>query len=242
MKKQDTHVQRLDRWIASQGSLSRKQVRELVRAGLVTVNGTAAKSADAKVSESDEVVVNGQRLAMQKHAYIMLNKPAGVLCATEDRKTQTVLDLLPEELYRPGLFPCGRLDKDTEGFVLLTNDGPFAHSIMAPKRRVPKTYYARLNGAIHSEALTKAFAEGVDLGDGDRSSPAELTVLQAESPAEAELVIYEGMYHQVKRMFARYGLTVTYLKRLKIGNLELDPQLCLGEARMLRQTELALFW
>jgi 16S rRNA pseudouridine516 synthase len=233
-------TERLDKWIASQGRLSRKQVGELIRAGKVRVNGKSAVSPAQKIDEEADVEVGGERLILRRHLYLMMNKPGGVVSATSDKKEKTVLDLVPETLWRPGLFPAGRLDKDTEGFLLLTDDGAFAHRILAPTSHVPKTYYAKLDGALDAKAETEAFAAGMDLGGGDVCSPAELTVLRAQSPAEAEVTIYEGMFHQVKRMFAHCGVSVTYLKRTRIGSLDLDPTLAAGECRIILHNELHL--
>jgi 16S rRNA pseudouridine516 synthase len=166
----------------------------------------------------------------------MMNKPAGVLSATRDPNFRTVLDSLPESLRRKGLFPAGRLDKDTEGFVLLTNDGALAHRILSPKNHVPKTYFARVEGQIPPE-LPQEFASGVTLGNGDACKPAALEILGEN---EARVIITEGMYHQIKRMFHRYGLSVAYLKREKIGGLALDSELPLGEVREITREELGM--
>lgn len=234
--------ERLDKWIASQGGLSRRQVGELARAGRILVNGGRIRSADVKVDEEDAVVVDGRRILLQKHVYIMMNKPAGVVSASRDKRERTVLDLVPEGLWRPGLFPAGRLDKDTEGFLLITDDGEFAHNILSPSKHVPKTYYAKLNCAIDGEHLTRAFGEGVVLDGGDVCSPAGLTVLRTGAPAEVEVTIYEGMYHQIKRMFMRFGAAVTYLKRIRIGSLALDHSLAPGECRVMLHNEISQIW
>lgn len=228
---------RLDKWVATQGRLSRKQIKELVRAGGVTVNGSPVKSAEQRVCEGDTVMIGGREITLQRHVYIMMNKPAGVVSATGDSRDKTVLDLVPESLWRPGLFPAGRLDKDTEGFLLLTDDGDFAHSILSPGRHVPKTYFARLSGPIVGNKIAEAFAEGIPLGGGDSCSPAELKVLKSDGEAEVELTIFEGMYHQVKRMFSQFRMDVLYLKRIRIGGLDLDPKLALGESRVILYNE-----
>ena len=235
--------ERLDKWIASQGSWSRKQVKDLVRTGQIIINGTAATAADMKISEADEIVVSGKALRLQRHIYIMMNKPAGVVSATEDKRDKTVMELLSEELRRPGLFPAGRLDKDTEGFLLLTDDGAFAHNILAPGKHVPKTYYVRVEntGAEAGrtpQQLIDEFAVGVSLGQGEASTPAELVWLPSREGQEAELTIYEGIFHQVKRMFMRFGFRVTYLRRIRIGKLNLDENLPLGAARVIMHNEL----
>jgi 16S rRNA pseudouridine516 synthase len=216
--------------------VSRKDARSLVRSGAVYVDGALARSADAKLMGGEEVAVNGKTLAREEFVYIMMNKPAGVLCATRDENCKTVLELLPRELGRKGLFPAGRLDKDTEGFVLLTNDGGLAHRVLSPKNHIPKTYFARVEGIIPT-GLPVEFAAGVTLNNGDSCKPATLEVLGGN---EARVVICEGMYHQVKRMFHRYGLNVTYLRREKIGGLALDAELPLGGAREITPEELDL--
>lgn len=231
--------QRLDKLIADSGHWSRKEAKELIRRGRVMVDGVRAKSGDEKIPFGHEVTVDGAPLRNQKHLYIMLHKPAGVLCATRDRDCPTVLDLLPLELQRRGLFPAGRLDKDTEGFVLITDDGEFAHRILSPAHHVPKTYFARLSAPIDGAAVTQAFAAGLPLGGGDRCSPAQLQILENGPAPCVELVIYEGMFHQVKRMFAQFSVEVTYLKRLQIGGLSLDETLAPGESREILHKELA---
>lgn len=229
--------QRLDKLIAAQGGFSRTQVKELIRAGLVIVDGARAVSPEQKLVGNEKVLVKGKSLLLREHLYIMMNKPAGVLSATMDRKQKTALDLLPPELLRPGLFPAGRLDKDTEGFLLITDDGDFAHKLLSPKNHVPKTYFVHVDKDIDA-SLAGEFAKGVLLDKGDITSPAELFA----NGAEAELTIYEGMYHQVKRMFARYGYNVVYLRRIRIGRLPLDPDLQLGCCREILHNEVQFIW
>lgn len=230
-------VERLDKLLASRAGMSRKEAKALIRAGAVLVNGTPAAFAEQKLGESDTVIVNGEALDLEKHVYYMMNKPAGILSATTDPDCETVLDLLPPKLRRKGLFPAGRLDKDTEGFVIITDDGGFAHRILSPKNHVPKKYFVRLDKNIPG-SLRGEFAAGLKISGGDICSAAELSIL--ESGYEAELVIFEGMYHQVKRMFAEFSLEVVYLKRVKIGGLELDPALGPGEARKILHKEIGL--
>jgi len=231
---------RLDKLLATQGRWSRKEAKALIRAGQVMVNGAPAVSGDQKLTWTDTITVSGKALVLKKHLYIMMNKPGGVVCATWDPAAWTVINLLPAELRRDGLFPAGRLDKDTEGFVLITDDGVFAHEILSPRRRLPKTYYVQLDGVLNEEAVTAGFAKGVDIGGGQAASAAELRVLQNGERPQVEVTIYEGMYHQIKRMFARYSLSVLYLKRLQIGGLKLDPALRPGECRELTAEERAL--
>ena len=229
---------RLDKLLAGQGTLSRREVKEMVRRGRVAVNGSVVKTADLQVDpEQDQVAVDGRELIVREHLYLMLHKPQGVVSATEDRRQPTVLDLVPEELRRKGLFPAGRLDKDTEGFVLITDDGAFAHRILAPKNKLPKRYTAVLDHPIEP-MVEEEFRRGVDIGGGDRTLPAELTVLENGANPRVEVVICEGMYHQIKRMFERFGYQVTYLKREQIGGLPLDPELPLGACRELTPEEL----
>ncbi len=218
---------RLDRFVSSQrGELSRSMVRELCRQGRVTVNGSPVKKPDAVIDElHDEVAVSGERISYRQYIYIMLNKPQGVVCATRDGLSQTVLELIPQQLRRRGLFPAGRLDKDTEGFVLITDDGGLAHRMLSPKSHVPKTYLVRTAYPI-DERLVPAFAQGLTIDGGELCLPAELTL--SEDPFCCTLVLHEGKFHQVKRMFESCGNKVTFLKRVRIGALELDPELPLG--------------
>ena len=230
-------MERLDKLIASRLCISRKEVKALLRRGAVTLNGAVARSAEQKCAEGDELLVEGRRLELSRHCYLMLNKPAGVVCATRDKQCGTVLDLVPAELRRSGLFPAGRLDKDTEGFVLLTDDGAFAHRILAPRQHVPKTYLARLNAPIDLEQLARAFGEGVEL-DGERLRPARLRGIEEGAQPLVELTICEGKFHQVKRMFALYSREVLHLRRIRIGALALDPALPPGGCRALTAGEL----
>ncbi len=228
-------VQRLDKFISNQCfDISRSGVKELLKKGRVTVNGKVVKKADEKIDpERDEVCVSGKRVVYKKHLYIMLNKPAGVVCATRDGLSPTVLALLPDELKRDGLFPAGRLDKDTEGFVLITDDGELAHKMLAPKSHVPKLYYVKLEVPLAENAEEK-FENGMTLSDGTSCLPAELERI---NDTECCVTLHEGMFHQVKRMFETLDNKVSYLKRIKIGNVELDEDLALGEVRELTPYE-----
>lgn len=229
---------RLDKLIASSGTLSRSEVKALIRAGRVAVNGERAVSGDRKASYDDVITIDGVAIRNQEHIYLMLNKPQGVLCATRDRDCKTVLDLVPEELRRDGLFPAGRLDKDSEGFVLLTDDGDFAHRILSPRSHVPKTYHARLDSPIDMQSVSEGFAKGVVLDGGDVCSPASITLLEDGNTPLVEVVIFEGMYHQIKRMFVQYSQNVTALRRVKIGGLFLDDSLPSGGVREILHKEL----
>jgi len=229
-------MERLDKIIASQGKYSRSEVKKLVKSGLVSVNGSVVKSSDIKCdSDADEIIVDGVVLNYKKHIYIMLNKPKGVISATEDATQKTVLDLVPSELKRAGLFPAGRLDGDTTGFVLITDDGDFAHRILSPKNHIMKTYHATLERELTDEDIVK-FKEGLTLGDGTKCLEAHVRMLSEEGNV-AEVIICEGKYHQVKRMFASLGNKVLDLRRVKMGNLPLDEDLPEGGCRELTDVE-----
>jgi len=230
--------QRLDKVIASTGKYSRREVKLLVRQGRVLVDGIPARSAEDKVDpEQVEIAVNGEVLAYRKYTWVMLNKPAGYLSATEDGRGATVLDLLPEELRRQGLFPVGRLDKDTEGLLLLTNEGGLAHDLLSPRHHVDKVYYTRVAGRLTEEDC-RAFAAGMTLADGLVCQSAGLEILTAGDESEAHVTLREGKFHQVKRMLADRGKPVLYLERVKMGNLSLDLQLSRGEYRFLTEDEI----
>lgn len=232
-------MERLDKLLAGTGKWSRREVKALVRQGLVRVDGRLAASAEDKLDPAATVVtVAGKTISLCRFTYVMLHKPAGVLTATEDRKQPTVLDLLPPELRRIGLAPVGRLDKDTEGLLLLTNDGELAHRLLSPKYHVDKRYLARVDGEL-SATDAEAFACGMTLGDGLECLPAGLEVL----PDRVCIVtLREGKFHQVKRMLAARGAPVLYLKRLSMGPLTLDDSLAAGAYRLLRAEEiLALY-
>lgn len=227
-------MERLDKIISATGKKSRREVREMVRQGRVLVDGKPAPAADMKVDPQTAVILlDGEPPGYEKFTYVMLHKPAGVLTATEDRRQETVLDLLPPELRRRALSPVGRLDKDTEGLLLLTNDGQLAHRLLSPKSHVDKVYYARVDGALEPGDIA-AFAAGMTLGDGLECLPAGLEIL---SPTEALVTLREGKFHQVKRMLAARGKPVLYLKRLSMGRLRLDPALAPGAWRMLTEEE-----
>ena len=232
-------MERLDKLLAGTGKWSRREVKALVRQGLVRVDGRLAASAEDKLDPAAAIItVAGETISLCRFTYVMLHKPAGVLTATEDRKQPTVLDLLPPELRRIGLAPVGRLDKDTEGLLLLTNDGELAHRLLSPKYHVDKRYFARVDGEL-SATDAEAFACGMTLGDGLECLPAGLEVL----PDRVCIVtLREGKFHQVKRMLAARGAPVLYLKRLSMGPLTLDDSLAAGAYRLLRAEEiLALY-
>lgn len=232
-------MERLDKLLAGTGKWSRREVKALVRQGLVRVDGRLAASAEDKLDPAAAIItVAGETISLCRFTYVMLHKPAGVLTATEDRKQPTVLDLLPPELRRIGLAPVGRLDKDTEGLLLLTNDGELAHRLLSPKYHVEKRYFARVDGEL-SAADAEAFARGMTLGDGLECLPAGLELL----PGHACIVtLREGKFHQVKRMLAARGAPVLYLKRLSMGPLTLDDSLAAGAYRLLRAEEISALY
>ena len=229
-------MERLDKILANTGRWSRKEVRELVRAGRVTVNGVPVHSPEEKWDPAAEFAVDGVSVSGERMVYLMLHKPAGLVSATEDPKQPTVLELLPDHLKRVGLFPAGPLDKDTEGLLLLTNDGVLAHRLLAPRRHVDKTYFVQVEGQL-DETDVEAFSTGMTLGDGLVCMPAGLEVLG--QPDTAIVTLREGKYHQIKRMLASRGKPVRYLKRLTMGPLKLDPALKRGEWRPLTEEEMA---
>lgn len=229
---------RLDRFLSNQLNISRNDAKELIKKRLVTVNGETAKLFDMKIDPSFDSVTNGGRsVTYRKHIYIMLNKPAGVVCATRDRLSETVLELIPEDLRREGLFPAGRLDKDTVGFVFITDDGELAHEILSPKKHVEKKYFARLEKPVSDKDID-AFAGGLNIDDGEKCLPAVLEA--SDKPSEVFITLREGKYHQIKRMAEAIGNKILYLKRISIGGLELDPSLPEGQCRELTPEEISL--
>jgi 16S rRNA pseudouridine516 synthase len=231
--------QRLDKVLAHMGYGTRKEIKKLVKERRINVNGQIAKDPGLHVWPSqDRIEVDEEVVTYREYIYLMLNKPQGVLSATEDMHAKTVVELLDPEYSAFHPFPVGRLDKDTEGLLLLTNDGKLAHQLLAPKKHVPKTYYAVIRGTV-TEADTTAFREGVVLDDGYRTMPGELKILRSGPESEIELTIYEGKFHQVKRMFEAVGKQVIYLKRLAMGPLTLDETLEPGEYRELTDEEVA---
>ena len=231
-------MERLDKILAGTGRWSRREVKELIRAGRVAVGGAAVRSPDEKYDrEGLDLRVDGEPVSGEKYVYLMLYKPAGLVSATDDPRQPTVLELLPPHLRRVGLFPAGRLDKDTEGLLLLTNDGGLAHRLLSPKKHVDKTYFVRVEGALDEEDCA-AFASGMVLGDGLECLPAGLERLEA--PDEAIVTLREGKYHQIKRMLASRGKPVRYLKRLTMGPLQLDSGLQKGAWRPLTAEEMDL--
>lgn len=230
-------MQRLDKLLCSQGMLSRREAGKYIREGQVTVGGTVCRTPDRKVDpDTETVTLCGQPILYKDKVYIMLNKPAGILCVSRDPKAPTVVDLLPDEMKRRGLFPAGRLDKDTVGLVLLTDDGDYAHRILSPKKEIYKQYLVRLDGPL-DETAAQQFRQGITLADGTLCRPARLHFTDAPDHTEMLVEICEGRFHQIKRMFASLGRQVVFLERRKMGELCLDENLPRGECRELTEIE-----
>ena len=227
---------RLDKYLADMNAGTRSELKRDIRKGLVTVGGSVAKDPGKNVDPTtDEVCYRGRKIEYETYVYYMLNKPSGVISATDDKRMKTVIDLLPEERRRD-LFPVGRLDKDTEGLLLITNDGELAHRLLSPKRHVDKKYYARIKGTVTHEDVM-AFARGIHLEDFT-CMPADLAIIRSGEVSEITVIIREGKFHQIKRMFEAVDKEVVYLKRLEMGSLILDAELAPGEFRRLTEEEL----
>jgi 16S rRNA pseudouridine516 synthase len=232
---------RLDKFLAETGNITRSEAKKYLAKNQVTVNGEVIKNGKTQVNENtDEVFLADQKLTYQKFFYYMLNKPAGVVSATTDARDKTVLDLFSKEDTRADLFPVGRLDKDTVGLLLITNDGELAHNLLSPKKHVDKTYYAKIAGVATLKTVGK-FQDGIVLRSGEETKPGTLKIISTDTEkntSEIELTITEGKFHQVKRMFEAQGMRVTYLKRLRMGNLVLDPALPRGAYRVVSADEI----
>ena len=227
---------RLDKYLSEMGQGTRSEVKKYIRQGSVTVDGEVVRKPEEKVDETcQSVCVNGRNIGYKRFEYYMLNKPQGVVSATTDRQDKTVIDLI-ESRKRKDLFPVGRLDKDTEGLLLITNDGELAHRLLSPSHHVDKVYYAKVDGRVTGETV-RQFQEGLDIGKGEFAKPSRLKVLLEDAVSEIELTIQEGKFHQVKRMFHAVGMEVLYLKRLSMGTLVLDAELKPGEYRALSEEE-----
>lgn len=224
---------RLDKYLADMGAGTRSGLKKAIRAGRVTVNGEPAKDPGAQVSPEDEVRMDGERIAYEQYVYYMLHKPAGVVSATRDPRERTVIDLI-DERGRRDLFPVGRLDRDTEGLLIITNDGDLAHRLLSPKKHVDKVYFARLDKPVGEEEK-RLFAQGLRVDETLTAMPADLEILSPAS--EVKITVREGKFHQVKRMFEAVGRKVLYLKRLSMGPLCLDESLPAGEYRRLTEEE-----
>lgn len=233
-------LKRLDKFLAEAGGLTRSEAKKECRKKMVRVNGQIVSSPEEKINpDRDEICLHGKKLSYEANHYYMLNKKAGYITATEDGSQDTVLDLLHASLpetKKQKLFPVGRLDKDTEGLLLITDDGPLAHELLAPKKHVEKTYFVKVDGAL-CDADAAAFEEGMDIGEKKILKPAGLKILPSKE--EAFVTISEGKFHQIKRMFEKRGRKVLYLKRVSMGSLKLDERLAIGEARPLLEEEIS---
>lgn len=229
---------RLDKFLAEAGLGSRKEVKQLIKKGQITVNQQIEKSDKKQVDpEKDRIEYRGELLHYQEFYYYVLHKPAGVVSATEDQRDQTVMDLFSAKDYRSDLFPVGRLDKDTEGLLLITNDGKLAHELLSPKKHVEKEYYAEVSGVMTAEDQQQ-FTEGITL-DGELTLPAELSIDEVTGEtSKVRIILHEGKFHQVKRMVKSCGKEVTYLKRIRMGGLTLPQDLAKGKYRLLTEDEL----
>lgn len=231
---------RLDKYLADMGCGTRQEVKKFIRSGQVSVDGIVIKKPETKVEQSvQEVFLNGEKVGYESFEYYMLNKPAGVISATEDQSCQTVVDLIKDK-KRKDLFPVGRLDKDTEGLLLITNDGALAHRLLSPKKHVDKCYFARICGKVTEEDV-RSFEKGVNIGSQEQpeiTMPGKLEIITSDDISKIRLTIQEGKFHQVKRMFQAVGKEVIYLKRLRMGTLILDENLGIGEYRPLTKEEL----
>ncbi len=231
-------MERLDKIVATALQISRKDAISLIKSGRVNENGVALKDTKKKLDENTaELFLDENRIYYYKYVYIMMNKPKGVISASDGKGDKSVIDILPAEMKRKNLFPAGRLDKDTTGFMLITDDGEFAHSILSPKNHIPKTYIAKLDKPF-DETVVKEFESGVKLKD-EKCMGAKLEAADGDF-CTARVEIKQGMYHQIKRMFARFGLKVVELKRIKMGDLYLDESLKEGECRYISEKELSM--
>ena len=231
-------MERLDKIVATALQISRKDAISLIKSGRVNENGVALKDTKKKLDENTaELFLDVNRIYYYKYVYIMMNKPKGVISASDGKGDKSVIDILPAEMKRKNLFPAGRLDKDTTGFMLITDDGEFAHSILSPKNHIPKTYIAKLDKPF-DETVVKEFESGVKLKD-EKCMGAKLEAAGGDF-CTARVEIKQGMYHQIKRMFARFGLKVVELKRIKMGDLYLDESLKEGECRYISEKELSM--
>lgn len=231
-------TQRLDKILGNLGHGTRKEIKKLVKDGFVEVDGVRAADPGLHVNPETQVIsVNGEKIDYREYIYVMMNKPPGVISSTEDARDRTVLDILPEEYLVFSPSPVGRLDKDTVGLLLLTNDGQLAHRLLSPKKHVPKVYHARIFGEVTQKDVEE-FQKGVVLDDGYKTLPAKLSIIEAGETSTIEVEIFEGKYHQVKRMFEAVGKKVVFLMRISMGPLTLDENLKEGESRELTEEEL----
>ena len=232
---------RLDKFLSSQTDLTRTDIKKLLWKRKISVNGKILRDGSIKIDpETSEIIADGRKILYRDKVYIILNKPEGFVCATEDKHEKTVMDLLGDDIKRKDIFPAGRLDKDTEGFLIVTNDGAFSHRLMSPRHHVDKTYYFEAEGLLAEDAKKQVLL-GIDIGDEKPTLPAQLTVLKADQGKQTicgTIILQEGRYHQVKRMLLKLGVKVTYLKRTAIGSVLLDPSLAKGTYRALTKEEM----
>lgn len=232
-----SNMVRLDKFLSEMGVGTRSEVKKILKSKQVTVNGDTVIKPETKIdTDNDMVCYKGTQISYQKYEYYMFNKPAGCVSATEDNLHRTVMDYITDAVH-DDLFPVGRLDIDTEGMLLITNDGTLAHELLSPAKHVAKTYYAKIDGMVTEDDVNR-FKNGVDIGEDKLTKPGKLVILKSEPISEIELTITEGKFHQVKRMFEAVGKKVIYLKRISMGSLKLPDDLALGEYRALTQTEL----
>ena len=231
---------RLDKFLSECGICSRSESKIFIKKGMITVNGKKAAKGEEKIDpDNDEIMFKGQKIIYAEFEYYMLNKPAGVVSATEDKNDKTVIDLLPKP-HAKDIFPVGRLDKDTEGLLIITNDGETAHRLLSPKKHVDKTYFVRTSGGEIGTEEVEKLENGVDIGEEKLTLPAELEILKNGEISESLLTIREGKFHQVKRMFKAVGREVIYLKRISMGKLKLDESLGKGGCRRLTEDEIKI--
>lgn len=234
-------MDRIDKILVSQGIGSRREVQKRIKSGEVTVNGEIIRKPEFKANaENDKIAVLGKVLNYSEHIYIMMNKPAGVVSASNDNHDKTVIDILPDEYKRKGLFPAGRLDKDTEGLLIITDDGDFAHRMLSPKKHVDKQYIAQLDGEI-TEKTIQNFKQGIIFADGTKCLPAKLEIYNNDKKTGL-VTICEGKFHQVKKMFISCGLNVVHLQRISIGGLYLDGNLPIGGCKLLTNLDKKLIF
>lgn len=233
--------ERLDKLISSQSMMTRSEASKLIKSGCVSVNGNQIRNTAFKADTDNDIIeVNGEKFSYKKHIYIMMNKPDGIVSASRDPKEKTVIDIVPDRLKRPGLFPAGRLDKDTTGFVLITDDGEFAHNILSPRHHIDKTYLAETSEIINESYLSE-MRNGMLLGD-EQLLEAEIDLVCNDNLPVYRIVLREGKYHQIKRMIASTNASLISLKRIKMGNLSLDNTLAPGECREITEEEFRLIY
>ena len=227
---------RLDKLLADMNVGTRSEIKKVIRKGQVTVNGEVVKDASISVTGEEEIIYAGEKVGYEEYEYYMMNKPAGVISASDDKRQETVLDLM-DDRRRKDLFPVGRLDKDTVGLLLITNDGQLAHELLSPKKHVDKTYRVKVTGELSEDDVEK-FATGFKVDDSFTALPSKLEIISARETSEALISIQEGKFHQIKRMFLAIGKEVVYLKRLTMGPISLDEKLEEGEYRRLTEEEI----